>query len=92
MTTRIRNTAIAFQFRSKYLNLTRTERKTIIDEFINYLTVVNDTESLAWFKDQKTIHEEGRSDMVCDNVWQTFYNHMMVSTPLRLGVESFLGH
>lgn len=92
MTTRIRNTAIAFQFKSKYLNLTPTDRNIIIDEFINYLTLVNDAESLAWFKDQKTIREEGRSDMVCDSVWQTFYSIMMSSTPLRLGVEAFLFH
>lgn len=92
MTTRIRNTAIAFQFKSKYLFLAPTERKIIIDEFINYLTLVDDSNSLAWFKEQKVIHEEGRSDMVTDSVWQTFYNIMMTSTPLRLGVEAFLTH
>ena len=97
MTTRIRNTAIAFQFKSKYLALNIPERKIIIDEFINYLTLVDDSNSLAWFNSQKIIHdapddEFRKSELMSQGVWKAFYDYMLVSTPLRLGVEAFLFH
>ena len=94
-TQRIEWFGTALQFKLKYLSINIPERKILIDEFITYLTEVGDTQSRAWFVNQKILHEvpdeEGRkAEVMSWNVWQMFYSRMMSSFLLRGAVTAFL--
>lgn len=97
MTLRIMYLATAFQFKTKYLTLNIPERRLLIDECINYLTSVGETEGLEWFNNQKLIHDAPedqfrKTELLFPPVWEAFYALMIKSTTLRLAVETFLEH
>ena len=95
MPNRVRHLAIAFRFKTKYLTLNILERKILIDECIDYLETLNDSDALLWFNNQKIIHDVSedefrKSEVMSHAVWQNFYQLIMTSTNLRDVVETFL--
>lgn len=71
------------------------ERKILINELLGYLTSVGDTEGAEWFNTQKILHdapddEFRKQEVMCYDVWQTFYDRIFTSFHLRHAVETFL--